>query len=1610
MKTKTSKKVLSFILAVMMIVTSIPMLGIVAFADEVAATDPAVIEVQDAMDAFEAKLSSAGAFTNVTAAYAAYVDCQEAIDAYVYGGETNALDGKAAALTAAVANIGNFTGKTGTAVPSFANNSGNMTDYAGTVYNNVLYTSTVTESNKMEAANETGNVWHRIYYPETTLLYDGTNDAVMPVMGMASVSDKKNRYIYGSYPCVSASDYGDNANFNLIDYWHGNSGGNLDFTWSYYYTNDNPGYNQATGQVGNQSTSYRSQRLTYSTSWWGGFNSGDTKYIANGMKFVGTPADTYSNYTLTWYVSSGDTPNSDYTTIDASSTVIHVVNYKTLTDALAANGNKMKAVDMADFSEGGLWDYISAMEAAVNFDPNSYFTSSNDYTGCAQAIATLVSNMNNASVTNTNSADYEDLRTAMSDAIRNTYKAGNTGYTDDSWNTFAEKYLAAQTIMADVNDNGYTSATAAQAAVELVETYNNLQTNATKVDTTALANAIDTFEAYNQEYFTTNSYASVQAVVLAAKEAVWGSEDDYKIPTSAPDDSEEAQALVAEQTQAVLDAVKTLRLSADAVVAIDNGDRYSLNSAYALADAIEDTTAYSNYVTLSTAINNAKVYEATLATTDLTDLTAQLAEYQTYVNAIVEAYENLQYSFTRMPNGTVANATTSAITTLEDHKNSNGYNWWIDFSYPGEAIVFRTTHDAVTVNYGHTNTTFRINIDNNTSKENNALDSITINGTADANTEINSSSATSTPPALSDDQRASYAGCLANDGFSLTNFRVSDSMNNRKTYFGTTASGTSVSDRVPANDEYTTILATTEGTSTNPARGTIALQPSKSGDASITLTSDINVALSATSKRTLTASTTPSRTNYVYSGYFGATYVWNTQPTLAYAGYAYLTSKSNNELINSTVSVIDMSYLVDLVDQCNALAADSAKYTEQTWSNLVTALEAAQDDLNYTGMTADSIITNIQNRYSKLWAAYSALETKTFTVTFSYKNSAGADVTREITADYGDNLGMSKFNTQISSITTPDFVADNYTYTFKEWSPAVDYDTPITSNINYVAVYDGTPNEANWSAFNVAKQELLDMIQPETYSASVLKALDSEIEALGYFYYTTEQQATVMADHQDDIDAQTAKMVELKNGLTPADIDVSAAEAVVTDVDRYGATVEPYTTVTVAKISVIAYTYDDQDAFDAALREALTVMSYTIYLNDDEIATVSYGTQITVNSDGTYVEGEAADSTGGNAAWYYSFAAPSRDYVQTASKYMTTAPSLTFIVKGDTYLTATNVEDESAAGYLVKFVANLGGTATKTYGVAYTDESGVVENAPATPTYAHYRFTGYTCTGGTLGSSSSDLTVTGDCTVVANYEAITTVPTYTITYFDSYDDWGIPEATSEETYSYNDVVSLVDEDGNAEYWFGIKWGEDFEYEGFYLLSIGSEYTFRACQSFDLADEDTWDYCGIISMSESEVMDILEISFDSNDTFSRFFDGQGNEIKIEGDKYNKVYPTITPYATALEEVVPVYNASDELYKISMIGTYILPEGYTMVESGFLFTSDLTADLLIENVGTNGIARMKSSQHTEGDQFVISVLMSDTDYDYKYAAYAIVKDAEGNMSTYYSAAYTGSTATY
>lgn len=1621
MRTKLSKRILSVLLAALMVVTSVPLMSFSAFAAETdAITDPEVLAAQEAMQAFADKLATEGAaYGNVGPAYNAYVDVQEAIDAYYYGGaDVSTLHDAVDALNTASDQMTDFTGYTGTAIPTFPNSTADdMREYAGAGFNNVLYASQATA---VTTGGPTGGVQHNVYYaPNAVLLYDGQNDVILPVMMSANKDNSgnahdKNRYIWSCYPSDSSGN--DDADWALVGQWQSGNGNDANWNWNwwsglYNNTNSHAGYNRATGYEGTFSTSMRSGAIPNSSSegalWWVTYYAGAPLYMSNALKLNTVPDDYNDEYTLYWYTTTGGDNNADDSTVQASSS-IKVINYKTLTDAIAQNGSKMKSIDLKNYSEGGLSAYIQAMDTATSFDPNSYFTSGDGSAACVSNMRKAVSAVNSASTTNTNSAEYAALRAAM-DAKMAAYNNGvNEGYTEDSYSELAAAYEEAMRVMAAVASSGYTDTQGAQTAADALNAV-DLVTDAEKVDTAALEAVIDEFESY-ANIFTAETYAQATQAVNDAKTAVWGSPDRYKDAASSLDDSEDNNALIASHVTAVENAIKSLRINPDASVITEYG-RYSINSAIAIKDEIEDPTAYYNYATFQTAINDANAYVAQLATTEFTDFDAQYADYVAHIETIIEAYNALEYSFTRMPDGTIAKAgTMTSITTLEaqDQGIQN-----VDFSYPTNVVLFKTGHGETTLKYGDANITFSTNIMN---LDNNSLDSITINATAadiGGQRHINTTypGASSTPPALSDSEKQTYAGCLAVNEFSLSNLRYAGASSNVANQILTLSDGTAITDDTTARQtDLTSILGTTDGASSNPARGAVFAK-SNDGNASYPaetyITADMNVTVPGTPAQELTADTTPQTSSYVLSGtYFGAVTTWNCQNVFNYSGYNWFTSQVNNEQIYSTVQVIDISYLVDLVAMCNELLDDSAKYTDTSFAAFTTALEAAQEDLPYASLNASTILTRCQTRYRNLWNAYQNLEIKTLPVTFSYKDADASDASAVINVEYGKTL--TDYADQINAIDYPkSYVSADgaYTYTFVDWSPAVDLETPVTAAITYTAQYESQLNKADFTEYNNATAQLLGALVDEVYSVSDLEAIKSAIDGMTYYNMPEDERDELMGDVQASINAEKDAIDALREGLTPAEVDIDAAKAAAEeakagkDEDVYDLSTLDFTYTSVVRIGekdVVGLTFGTQEELDSAISEFLNNLSknvYTIYLNGSPVGTAEYGTPVIVGSDGAFKANVAdIDSTEcdgeKSVAWSYSYSAPSRDGVQTEAKYMLTAKALGFIVKGNTYLTTANATSDET-GYVVKFVTNGG----KIFDVQYTTDGTVT--VPDAPNYAFYTFTGYEG-GYTAGEKIS---VSADTTIVANYEADTS-ETYTIAYYPTLGDWSAVTNVETNSYSYNELVELQKDD--AYCWVAAyTCGPDYVYE-YTLLAYGDSYSFYACRSYeDDLSADTYE--GIVALTRSEYETL------ASDTTSYLYDGAGNRLQTSYDEYDTpTYPEVAT-VSVLENVVPIYDENDNLAKFSMIGTFTLPEDYSIVECGILFSSNQTADLTVENVGNDGVARMKSSSYTCGNQFVINVKAPSNGaaVNFKYGAYAIVKDADGNLTTLYSKSVMGTT---
>ncbi len=1610
MKTKLSKRILSVFLAVLMMVTSVPVAAVTAFADNsgTVITDAYIEAAKKQMSNFKEKLETPNAsYKKVTDAYNAYVGCQEALDAYIYGGAsvsilTQATDN----LKTAIAGIEEYTGD----AAINAVNEKDRTDYSRVwagdssdlPLKNILWSETNYSAERGAANGIDGkgdnapNVKTIIYYPEVTMLYDGKNipQATIRVTATGDGNAKnKTRY-------VTAIELNNTDGIILDNNWKGFDGGNFDVAWALNYGTDSISYTDTQ----NGAKVYQ----VYDCDRWSWSSPTITpRNASNFIKFTGTLANNELYRDITPSVSAAYGSSGGFIQVggDITSTVegnqkIHVVNFKALIDAVAANGSKMKTIDVSNYTQGGLSYYIKAMDDATAFNPLDWFTTSNNYTGCASEISRLISVMENADTTKTNDPAYDNLRKAM-DAKMGDYNKGvqPEDSTDASWNELKTAYEDAMAVMAGLTTTGYNDPAGAQAAADRLAAC-NLEFAVSKIDTTELEAVIDALFSY-ESIFVPELRAEANAAAAAAQTAVWGSVDNYPNTKDSLSDTPENQEIYANALENVKTAVKALRFSPDKFTMTSHG-RFSLNSAIELLDTIEDPTDYNNYADLALAVEQAKIYLSTINDVELTDYPTQMENHRYVIEVVVSAYNDLEYTFTKIPDGTVARV--GGRTEMTPLTTKDTYNFQGQFSYTNSAVIIRTTRDAISVPWGRAT----VGVSSDCTNSNSGLDSITINptmpkmpngGQGGHNRIVQTNNNSSTPIALDDQQKSDYSGCLTNGNFEFKNIKYSGrSHNNVASQAFVASDGTKVSAADAENIILDEMLTKTDGTATNPAWGCVTVSPASKETAWAYVSGDLVLNGPQFDKPTLSVATTPVKRTYTLDTNFAMVGLFNTQNGwLNYSYYQWLTSESSGEKIHATVEVVDISTLVDLVAECN-LISEPAKYTEDSYSRFSTALIEAGSDIDYTNLTADRITEICESRYTNLWSAYNGLKLKTYTVQFKYMTVDGTEKTVTITPTHGDAVSSKPvYLNNFNKINLVDYVDGNYTMQPIGWSPAFDIDAPITSDITYVAQYEAVLNVADFTAFNTAKNALVNALVDNKFTASSLKAAAAELAKLVYF--DEAAQADVMADKQADIDAETAVLEAQLAALKAVDYDKSVADAVKeqialaqkTDPDMYDSsvTLDNEEVVSICGKDVVGLVFETQADLDKAIADAvneMTPITYDIYLNGVKIGTGVYGEAVVINSDGVLynnVEDHDTDTLDGEgwAAWNYHYKANTSESVD---KYMFTAKAIGFIVRGDAYVTSTPA-DAPDSNYLVTI---KDANSDKVLLAEVSDGEYTLPKAPARP---YYNFVNYVVDG--VAYNVGDvITLTANTTVEAVYAA-KEENTFDIIFYDGYANC-IDGNVADEVVGakYDDVVTFTSE--NAYAWVDSRVSMDGYASYFTVLHYGPTYSFNVYKS--MADTDEY-YGGLVALSQEDYNNLQRE--DQNDILET---PDGVQITpVSGNIYDGyVYSEAKPFVAAHNVPVPKYSESN-VEKFTLIGFTAAPAGYTVVEHGFLFTRNAdVSSMTVEDVDMKNVVRMKSSNTTVGDQFVVDIKNPAASVSFKYSAYAVIKDAEGNTSYIYS----------
>ena len=1594
--------------------------------------------------------------TNMTAAYDSYVAANKAYDAYKYGNLDIDLDTYATDLRKKVNAMQpwNYAGIAGVS-PWFRYdyNGGSPATYAANGVSNILYWS-----DPVSYEINQSNVKSQLYYPENTvLLLDGVSTPAMPVLVIVQKNTGNDRFVYQMYPTAGDNNADPNAYFALgtksgVTDWICVSDSRHYSEYGWLQTAQNGG-GWVMGTSGDASTDKRLKlnRSGTGTNYWAS--------MANVLKFIGTQDEYSKSYTVSWLRNSGNNPGDIW--YHNPSGNIHVINYKKLLDTMNSAAKKSPLGNTEKYTQGGLHDLLAAYDTATAVNPEDYdYSNINNVTVAANAISTADSALSAASA-DQDTTGYSALRAAM-DAKRSIYNGGSEGYKADSWKEFTDIYEEAVRVFSVVQETGYNSESDETATSEyaqlLADSLNALElvTDIDKVDSSALELAIGEADdaISNSDIFTSTSYNSsnIETVIENAKIAVWGAVDNYPNAKFKLDLNDTNTAIAEAQLDNVRQAIYTLSINTATEVATANNN--SMQSAIALA-ANYSSEDYGNYADLASAVAAANNFVPTVNLVTKDCIVDKIAEYKTKTRAIINAINLLRPAFDKITNGTWGSYTSGASTRIDSAEGNS--RWRLTFRRNNNVVVFRTEYTPFNVDLGgatfewFTKESYDADLDSI-----NIYDESTENGLG----EIAKSGASfwlTDPSAASIGDPENYPGMLSasteeNSTYTVKNLTVSWSSAER---LGRDMDGNDVNDNSFSFDE---VLSSTQGTSTSARSGSVTTH-----NGTTYINGDFTVFIPRETKKTLSAETLPKMTEHTLSSNIGMVYAWKYAPEgIRWVGYSH-----NRTAYTQTTYVMNIAPLMELIEKSKAIQADEQQYKIDSWNTFSAALSAARANMNYGDMTAAAIEAECQTRYTNLWNAYNSLEKAATNASIHSAVEADEAVGNTYKADNKDaRWSAARWATfKAAYEAAASAIANGGTYSdvnVRNYGPEKQSEidavaTALTTAYNELVQYGGKADFT--SLYNAAAQIGVEGLENDIYTVTSLQAVSTALANAAQFPYLnmTEAEKNAVYNEPENVQAIADEVEDINNLYATApvqsDVDASAlegakatAKASIKDPDAYGNIDEIKALIDEADISqdveiyngytVSGIKYTTQQELDEAVTEildGLTTKKYDVQVVDangdavnatfkdkdgNEITSengkvsIDYGTRITI-----YAPGED------KVDWFYSY--NSNTVSETASKYYTTDNWMHLTVKGNTTLTVKSAAEESET-VKITYVNALSG---KTLAVDYTEKDTEYTLTTA-PVLAYYTFLGYS-----LEAESEEyveaITPSEDTVVFANYE-FNEEADYFHVYIGNLKGSITTKSIVSVDLEYNDLVELKLGDGseneetgglyntkakgNGRYKVndetyvlpGGKTGMHYNSDEIYAWVVVNEADYEAWDEYRGYDAQVDDLAGV----EKVVMfgDSYSFRVHENVYVIPYTQEEFNESVEFG--YVNVGDTNNAAVYATDGFVNETNGQ----KISMIGNFTLPAGesYEFVEAGMLFkatTNGTTpdADLTLGNVGTNGIARMKSSQHTSGNQFVISVNTSKlhgVTINGIYRAYMIYTDGS-NQFVVYSDTVTAST---
>ena len=1442
---------------------------------------PGVAGIDAQISAYEQKMAQVGTnglvYKNMLPAYQAYLKAVRYRDAFAYGGhdapteaELNTASEDLASKSASMEPwVDEVTGQYKSKQPTFTNNKGqlnvnNTTEY--TYYNNIIYTEDCVGKNNDKSGGDSsgmaiefdkaGDTYVQVYYPNTVLLYDGTSDAIMPIMFMAKKDVNKNRYVYQVYPAqqlnvndITNKTYattkpGNDPSFKgrstfttkQFDTWKGGNSSKNGLNHLDFNACRNNGTNYVGTEVSNEYSTV-SANLGYSLGGYWNAYAAAFQVHNNQIKFNGanTGYAEVGKY-WAWYGGSSDTYDSavdqsmygyNYSknTTAHSQKRITVVNYKGLVDAIKDSTKLAYLADVSNYRQNGLETLITAFDTAT-----AYATYANidaiTISTISQSGKTIMNCMNGilksaTPVADTGAVSYAQLKSAISSA-KKIYTAGNDNYekyTKEVWDPFDTAYKNAINYFYNLYTNDLVMADAEQYIEPLNIAKENLKTGMLRkvVNTETLEIAINNADAliHNATYFKTGTVdaAALDALVKEIKTAIWVSEENYGFDTEKIDLNDTNQAKVDNYVE---------QLCAEIVKAEINFDHettsgYSLTTALAKAETYNTSDAnekYGNYVVLQDAVNSANTYKDSIVTFDgrVADIVENaITNYTTVVNNVVDGFTNLAAAFRLIPNGQPANKGSNYKTEFQSSARGDQYKFY--WEYTTNSILFKTKPEKFEY-YLPTSRWGSYNKQKGTDFES-CVDALILDASKVQSGELSSTSTAGTGwpknNAIGADKIDDYKAQLnlsAGIKMEIDNITVTNSTGKA---LGIDSQGNYITD--PSHN-FVTELGVTDNHASQPYGGIYAKNGWTEFDTKTKLTVDPDVYIlsekttpSSMSKRLDLAST---------NAYFGVVYFWKYAPTniVTWAGYGFERAK-----YNFNISFVNVVPLFDLIAQCTAkdFLATSNQYTTSSWKNLIDATEAANKNFNYNEMSYSDILRECDNRYTTLWNAKKNLKKAANNTQLkealaatknAYENDQAKVKASSWTAfDKAYRDALAQYQGSFSDLNITDVAAT-------EQSKVDAYATALTEAFNAL-VY-----QIDFTPLKNAAETLVNSIAQNKYSKASVEELRDKLNALTYLNMSTVEQAKHYTDETEVVNAVNAEKTAIegfKSLLKESTADTSALQGCKdknesrTDPDAYDQdarkaaldALKETEVVNVRGVNITTKVFADQTDCDNAVKaalEGLQLKTYTVKIvpNGDENqsytkGTYAYGTEVTVSlTDKPVVD------------WYYEMKSPS---ATVAKKLYTTTDELTFIVRGETTLT-TKSASSSSNQCKISYVNGINSSIVATDYVA--SGTTVTLDASKAPKLPYYTFNSFEVNGKTMKAGET-VTITDNTYITLVYD-FSNEKAYTVYVCDTTYGWG--GQFKIQNLKYNDEVVFTRGQKEGEGYYG--------YDLHYTVNRGNE--------------------------------------------------------------------------------------------------------------------------------------------------------------------------------------------